>query len=185
MTKEHLVRKPTAGANMTFEEGMNKFKHDVEEVFHEVEEAFHEVKEHMILSVRDYSFQIAFFLMAVTSAVLVIGTVYVWCFHHPKNPHADESEAKKSSKKDRHAENVIGSTNVLRENSVESNKNEQGGMEDEEETREQIIPENEERKTDQNGQVEIRKRISSSSGVNNNVSPIKSKIPIRMKSKSS
>lgn len=140
---------------------IDKFKHEVEEVLHDVEEVFNDVKEHVILSVRDFSLQIAFILMGVTSMILVIGTVYVWCFHHPKNAHVPEREVNEFVSREQKSENDAQNTSISRENSVESNS----GIHE------------------QNGQV--RKRTTSGSNANNNNSPVKSKIPVRTKTKAS
>lgn len=135
----------------------NKFTHEVEEVFQEV-------KQHVILSVRDFSIQIAFVLMGITAAILVIGTVYVWCFHHPK--HSDEHDENESESK---SEKVTDET-----------------KEKNEEDQDEKSSEKEAEKSEQNGQV--RRRIPSSSSAsntsvnNNNNSPGKSKIPVRQRS---
>lgn len=138
----------------------------VEEVIHEVEEALNGVREHMILSVRDYSLQLAFILMTVTSVILVIGTVYVWCFHHP-NPKLPNKELSASTSiettEQSSSDSFSNGTSISRQNSGDEI--------------------NESVKSEQYGQV--TRRTSSSSWNNNNDSPVKSKIPVRQKSKSS
>lgn len=81
--------------NMKFPTDMNQLAHDVEDVLRDV-------REHVILSVEKYSMQIAFILMSITSAILVFGTVYVWCFHHPPKYNEDEKtqENKKKGQRD-------------------------------------------------------------------------------------
>lgn len=163
---------------------IDKFTHEVEEVLHEVEEVFHDVKEHMILSVRDYSLQIAFVLMGITSAILVIGTVYVWCFHHPKTLNRKEAGHQKQPQLE-HSDNADQDHPENTDN-IESERNQ------EEKVQEEFLNESVEKagkpeddvagNSEQNGQV--RKRTTSSS-VNNNNSPVKSKIPVRQKSKTS
>lgn len=160
---------------------IDKFTHEVEEVLHEVEEVLHDVKEHMILSVRDYSLQIAFVLMGITSAILVVGTVYVWCFHHPKRLNRKDGGQLKQKQLERsdkdhseHTDNVASERSQkenAQEESFEKSVDKAGKPEDD-------VAGN----AEQNGQV--RKRTTSSS-VNNNNSPVKSKIPVRQKSKTS
>lgn len=100
------------------------------------------------MSVERYSLGIAFVLMAITTAILVIGTLYVWCFHHP--------DSKKNTK----------------QKSAKTHDNE-----NEEDKSGQVVNSKE-----SNG---ARKRIPSNNSVNNNDSPVKSKIPVRMRTKSS
>lgn len=172
---------------MTVKEEIDKFTHEVEEVLHEMEGVFHDVKEHMILSVRDYSLQIAFVLMGITSAILVIGTVYVWCFHHPKHSHAQDPSRSDKSQSElpvKPEQEHSGATDIVK-SEIAQNADEERREDtpkesnDKVETTEDIAA----NKPEQNGQV--RKRTTSSS-INNNNSPVKSKIPVyRQKSKTS
>ena len=61
---------------------------------HEVEEKFHDVKEHVLLSVEHHGFLIAAALMGLTSAILLIGTIYVWCFHCGHGHHEEQSNTR-------------------------------------------------------------------------------------------
>ncbi|XP_060566431.1 uncharacterized protein LOC132725341 [Ruditapes philippinarum] len=174
---------------MTVKEEFDKFKHDVEEVFHDVEEVFHDVKEHMILSVRDFSIQIAFVLMGITSAILIIGTVYVWCFHHPKRPkksedskdheHVEEHPSSEQADLPNHNHSVKSSSpkkkTRIPEREVKVEENHQ-------EVFEEVAQKKEDSGiSDQNG---VRQRTTTANANNNN-SPVKSKIPVRQKSRNS
>ncbi|XP_052779063.1 uncharacterized protein LOC128216518 [Mya arenaria] len=153
---------------MTFDENMNKFTHEVEEAFHDVEEVFRDVKDHMILSVRNHSYMIALFLMSLTSAILVFGTIYVWCFHrgHPYREdyqhieEKNETEAADESANDQ-MQHKKKATSAIPRASPASDVTANNDV------------------SDQDGKV--RKRVPSSSGssMNNNDSPVKSKIPVR------
>ncbi|KAL4226116.1 hypothetical protein ACF0H5_014103 [Mactra antiquata] len=152
---------------MTIDEEISKFTHEVEEVFQEV-------KQHMIVSVRDYSIQIAFVLMGITTAILILGTIYVRCFHHPKRTSDKGIKAGKQKNGDTKGEKSKDNSDKIENKIVESEKLEEA---------EEKVVALESEQIEQNGHV--RKRTTSSStsaSVNNNNSPVKSKIPVRQKS---
>jgi len=159
---------------------LNQFTHDVEEAFHDVEEAFQDVKEHVILSVRNHSYMIAIFLMSLTSAILVFGTIYMWCFHrghpyHEEDEHyqyPDDGHVRTGDITVTRATPVTPTSAIPRASPTKpkvASASPKGGD-----------------TCEPNG--EVRKRIPSSTecSVNNNDSPVKSKIPVRrQKSKQS
>ncbi|KAH3881400.1 uncharacterized protein LOC127880401 [Dreissena polymorpha] len=182
---------------MTINDDIEKFKHGVEEAFHEVEEAFNEAKEHMILSVRNHSYMIALLLMSITSAVLVFGTIYVWCYHRGHSFSEEEyskhveavDAAKMKKKKPKTEKNETVSQND--DKNVEEVKSKESVQDVEKleslDSTVQGIDSNPGKSTvaDNNGDVRQRK-TSPGTSLNNNDSPVKSRIPVRrQKSKTS
>lgn len=183
-----------------------KFTHDVEEAFHDVEEVFQDVKDHVLLSVRSSTYMIAFLLMAVTAAILVLGTVYVWCFHHGR-PHREQEEVKEKKETAQNAKSVSKKKSKLKLPTVREKQKERE-KDNSQEQEVDIVPQDkeidklEEKNSDselQNGEIRQRSAYSSSEpdspmsdagslspGANNNNSSAKSRIPVfRQKSKQS
>ena len=200
---------------LSFEE-LQEFTHNVEEVFHDAGEVFQDVKEHVLLSVRSHTYMVAFSLMALTSAILVFGTIYVWCFHHGRPHRTEEGDAKakkttpKSKKESRLKQPKLKETRTIDSPKVEVPKTETSQSEEDDVRKEeadidQKIQSNELKSESQNGEIRMRKYSENtdasfsspldnptensgnqSPGVNNNNSPVKSRIPVfRQKSKQS
>ena len=166
------------------------------------------MKEHVILTVEHHSLVIALALMALTTAVLLIGTLYMWCFHHPSKTKKTRSVTKEKKEKSENGSKDINGPQEL-EKEQNGEKSEVKDLVDEADVTEQEKKQNGEKseekdlvdeadvtkvlneiQEDQQGVnkieekeekvSEVRKRIpSNSSSVNNNESPVKSKIPIR------
>lgn len=114
----------------------------------------------IILTVERHSFLIAFVLMGVTAVILIIGTAYVWHFHHHGNTYDDDPQALQSDQI---------STIMDDDHPSQDTENQEQSSETKEADK----------------KVRKRRTSSSSSGTNNNNSPLKSKIPVRMKNKQS